>query len=39
MLERSGTQTTTSMTSLNWEATFSKIASAIDDLPIAKGDS
>ena len=37
MLERSGTQTTTS--SLNWEATFSKIASAIDDLPIAKGDS
>ena len=39
LLERTGTQTTTPMTSLNWETTFCKIASALDDLPIAKGDS
>ena len=38
LLERTGTQTTNPMTSLNWETTFCKIASAIDDLPIAKGD-
>ena len=37
MLEKTGVQTNVSMTVIQWETTFAKIASTIDDLPLAKG--
>ena len=37
MLEKTGVQTNVSMTVIQWETTFAKIASSIDDLPLAKG--
>ena len=36
-LERLGIKTTSPMTALQWETVFSKIASKLDDLPLAKG--
>ena len=38
LLERTGVQTSNPMTCLQWETVFCKIASSIDDLPMAKGD-
>ena len=39
MLEKLGISSESPMTSLQWETTFAKIASMIDDLPLARGDS
>ena len=34
MLERTGVKATDPMTSIQWETTFAKISSALDDLPM-----
>ena len=39
MLERTGVDTELPMTSIQWETMFSKVASSLDDLPMAKGNS
>ena len=39
MLEKLGVKTSNPMTSIQWETTFAKISSMIDDLPMARGDS
>ena len=39
MLERTRVKATDPMTSIQWETTFAKISSALDDLPMAYGDS
>ena len=39
MVDRLGIQSTDSMTSIQWETLFDKIASNINYLPIARGDS
>ena len=39
MIERLGIQSTNPMTSIQWETLFAKVASNINDLPIARGDS
>jgi len=39
MMEKLGIRTDSAMTSLQWETTLAKIASTLDDLPIAKGNS
>ena len=38
-LEKTGIKTTVPQTTLQWETLFSKIASTLDDIPIAKGNS
>ena len=38
MLERTGIKSTDPMTSIQWETTFAKISSALNDLPLAHGD-
>ena len=38
MLERTGIKATDPMTSIQWETTFAKISSALNDLPMAHGD-
>ena len=35
MLERTGVKSTDPMTSIQWETTFAKISSALNDLPLA----
>ena len=37
MLERTGVKTTNPKTALQWETVFCKMASTLDDLPLAKG--
>jgi hypothetical protein len=37
LLERTGVDTDVPMTVIQWETVFSKVASALDDLPLAKG--
>ena len=39
LLEKTGKKTTHPMTSIQWETTFAKISSALNDLPLAHGDS
>ena len=39
MLEKTGVKVTDPMASIQWETTFAKISSALDDLPMAHGDS
>ena len=38
LLERTGIQITKPLTAMGWETVFAKISSAIDDLPLARGD-
>jgi len=38
LLERTGVKSTHPMTSIQWETTFAKVASALNDLPLAHGD-
>ena len=38
LLERTGVQVKNPLTALGWETIFAKISSAIDDLPMARGD-
>ena len=38
LLERTGIKATNPMTSIQWETTFAKISSALNDLPLAHGD-
>ena len=39
LIERMGVQISNPMTAVQWETLFSKVASNLDDLPIARGDS
>jgi len=39
LIERMGIQISNPMTAIQWETLFSKVASTLDDLPIARGDS
>ena len=36
-LEKTGVSTTSPMTAIQWETVFAKVASTLDDLPLAKG--
>ena len=38
LLEKLGIQTNAPLSTLQWETLFAKIASMLDDLPIARGD-
>ena len=39
LLEKTGCKTSHPMTSIQWETTFAKVSSALNDLPLAHGDS
>ena len=39
MLEKTGVDTNHPLTSIQWETVFAKVANALDDLPMAKGNS